>query len=639
MHNYQGQNVVHPVKAGSCRVCKTSVTAGLTSITHVVGHLWSSFTPETYPGVLESDEVWCDGTQIAPPEPTPEKKANPKTNCMKCGWPRSVKKKNLFDNSGNPIKTGNVFGKDIFDADGVKVAHICSTHCFECCQYKPDCQCCKACGNYPCACNQPTPSLDNSILGSKHPGSHHHEHLAKMEADAVIEQELLAADAMSVSYSYQCKKCSQHFKLCSCPGGPFDEADKPLVGWKEARTNCMPPPWIHRGQKPKLVHTDVDEAWPNIRPKEHDPVEWAADFYLMQALTSGVLNTQHECDQKPCQHRVREIFEMENSPALMEARVRLFQVTEEADRCFTEYIDMACGGELRHHKKVGGTFLNSSRVIAWANWRDVRDLVGLQALLDMAVMFEDIEKGGIGGKKWADAARLLHSRLSGRLNKTTFVDQTFSLVHNGGVFLNKREWKNNRLDALQGILLPAQAQDDYSTLLSYASDDTKEVWYAGLRAMNYARMRARLPPVPIERSAGIYVCSKCGMPKFLGHRVWECRKLEYARRPAKDRGVIAARWAGQWANYAPDMKTLRLSINKIYRCTHVKKDPEAYGFYVTGNILLDSKFTVSPTRRYLAIDDGDYTIFKVPCGKFKDQEWTMRDFLQIHGLHVELVGG
>jgi hypothetical protein len=68
-------------------------------------------------------------------------------------------------------------------------------------------------------------------------------------------------------------------------------------------------------------------------------------------------------------------------------------------------------------------------------------------------------------------ARLLGRYLRGELNRRVFVDQCFSLEHNTGSVFNKL-YDTSRL----ARALVAQSQDDYGTLLVYASHGVRRSW-------------------------------------------------------------------------------------------------------------------------------------------------------------------
>lgn len=571
------------------------------------GHLYSVKNHTTIDVLSLKGWVWCAGHNVKteyvnvpgdmyPGMQNPVSIVNKgsalkaKLNCMVCGYPRSIAE----DWCGG-------FG-----------------HCEGCHQPADKCACCAMCHDYPCKCGNHQESVPLQDI--------HGEYEGDGEGD----------DHPSlVPVNWKCKNCHQHVKVCACKGGPTNEyGDSGYL--LRAASQCMPAPWIHRGQTVKLnPDAQWERAWPNIRSTERDPVQWAADFYLYQALASGGLNAQCGCTV-PCDHSIRTMVAIEDPIALKEARHRLHVLTDEIDLVFREYIDMACGGEVRHHPSVGKEgVLHQSRTVAWAQWRDIRRVVGTQALLDMEALFLDYNDGGgggIAGPRWANAARLLHSRLTGKLTKELFVDQTFSLVHNGGVFLNKLGWKcGDQLTDMQGVVLPAQAKDDYDTILDYASPEAAALWAEGWREINYCRIRAGVRPIPFTRSRGLLVCGICHLPSDVGHLTYQCEKRTSERIRDKKRASRYRR-TPRLPNLSWDLKTVILyqAGIKLYRS----------GFHPSqlfnNQELLKLQFTIPEGKRYLSVSDGDYNFLRLPITKFKGQTWNVRDLIEIHGLTIEI---
>lgn len=614
----------------------------------------------------------------------PDTATNPKLTCVICGHPRIPKGAGKKD--GSPLLEGEIIPQDLY-IDGMLVKVFCAQHCEGCGQPTELCACCPSCHKYPCGCGQ-KPKKKNPFLNEAPPkptivkivhvvppnskmaicckgkksdidNAPYHEYKVEYSKYGITDgyqwckgaAQTANAESIHGFYfdlpkQYKCYGCGKHMKNCECEDGPVDKhgTKLPLTTTHEGKpitiaTGSMVPGWIARGQVPELKQTDADQAWPNMKPKEHDPVEWACDFYLYHAMMSGAVNTAHECEGR-CEHHISQMFALENPPVLREARVLLNQVITEADLVFREYIDMACGGELRHHPSIGPKdVLSGSRSTAWAQWRDVRDLVGVRALLDMADLFVDCNAitGGVCGQKWQQAALLLHSRLTGKVKPEVFVDQVFSLVHNGGVFLNKRVWKNNRLNLLQGSILPAQAKDDFNTLLDYASPTAVEVWGETWKAMNYCRIRSGVRPARREFVRSIQVCDECGMASFQGHLRWDCRKAEIYK--------VTNKYDIQAYRSKKRLPHFDWKFNKLwlYEYGHEGRQGPYYHSqlvdtdYIPARKLLDQTFTVPEGKRMLIISDGEYNIVKLPIAKFKGQEWTVRDLVELHGMKVSVL--
>lgn len=602
----------------------------------------------------------------------------PKLTCMICGWPRIPS--GAVKQNGCAVQEGEVIPNQLY-IDGMLVKVFCGKHCDGCAQPPENCQCCHLCNHYPCKCGQ-MPKLPatkaKSHTKTMHvvmPKAQHslcclmpkssilnsplHEYMPQYDPNYLPSGYKWCTGALGtkntsgdvhgfyfdIPQQYKCHVCSKHMKNCVCENGPTDSKGEKiqLTTTHEGKpitiqTACMVPGWISRGQVPNLKHTDADKAWPNMKPDKHDPVEMAADFYLYHAIISGGVNVKHECEG-PCTHNISQMFALVDPPVRAEARILLDQLVTEADLVFREYIDMACGGELRHHPSVGSKgVLNGNRSRAWAEWRDVRDLVGTRALLDMADLFVDCNAttGGVCGQRWQQAALLLYRRLTGQVKPEVFVDQVFTLVHNGGVFLNKRAWKGNHLALLQGSVLPAQAADDFDTLLSYASPTAVEVWNDAWKAINYCRIRTGVRPVAQVRIRSISVCQRCGLASFQGHREWDCRDADFTKVTGKH-DIELYRGRKVHPHFDWGFKKFWLydydddnANGPYYRCSLVGPD------YLTARNLLDKEFKVLEGKRTLTITDGDYDLLKLPISKFKGQKWKLMDLIELHGLQVSV---
>jgi hypothetical protein len=319
-----------------------------------------------------------------------------------------------------------------------------------------------------------------------------------------------------------CQCCSMCDTFpCECEAQAAEKSGKPHMRGI--------PPWEERG-----VFITADqyktpggyiEAWPYLGFVEKlDVCRAAADYYLLDAIRYGVLNRDHDCEGV-CGHM--EMFSLEDGVRVIraEAESRFQELVSFLDPLFQEYVEMACGGELRHHPAVGGRVISGDRRSAWCGWKDVRQALGWDAVKDMADLFYDWGPDtGYGGPKWANAAELLYDRIMGKMNAAQWVDRVFSLVHNGGVFLNKLKWgvENKRqwdLAHLQARVLPAHASDGFNILLSVSSPEIRKLWDDNWRAMNKARMRGGLRPQP-NLSVVVsqrHICRSCSSNPARGH--------------------------------------------------------------------------------------------------------------------------
>jgi hypothetical protein len=328
-----------------------------------------------------------------------------------------------------------------------------------------------------------------------------------------------------------CWCCPCH-NVYPCPGGPatnaewaaeHDDDDYVVVSGQGGHSKT---PWQLRGvQLPKNEkYFAWEAAWPTLAAHHNkmDVCQVAANFYLLDALRSGLINREHECSDRPCRHF--ELWNQDLSVERREADSRYADLVELLDVVFSEYVEMACGGELRHHNACGGGCLSQHRRTAWADWKWIHEQLGHQALLDGAEMFDQFPGGAFGGAKWAHALRLLHKRLTNQISAITYVDQVFTLVHNGGVFLNKLDWavRNDlqwNLHYLQAKVLPAQEADAWTLLLKVADKETRQLWDRYWRHSNKARVSMAVPPSVNIRSnpRRRTICASCASNPRVGH--------------------------------------------------------------------------------------------------------------------------
>lgn len=145
---------------------------------------------------------------------------------------------------------------------------------------------------------------------------------------------------------------------------------------------------------------------------------------------------------------------------------------------FAHYLDMACGGELRHASTwpqdlsdcpILGTGIDRS--VAWREWLAWETPIS-RARYAMSA-FEEASWPGrnYGGEPWVLIAATLHQFLTMKLRPELFLDRVWNLQHHGGIVLNKIY----NVDELS-VVLDAHGKDDHETLLSFASQRTKELW-------------------------------------------------------------------------------------------------------------------------------------------------------------------
>ncbi len=163
-----------------------------------------------------------------------------------------------------------------------------------------------------------------------------------------------------------------------------------------------------------------------------------------------------------------------------EAARRLELLVEDLASEFTVYLDLACGGELRHASSwpyelppcpvIGAS---SDRSVAWREW-----LAWESPLYRAEYAVQAFEQAtwpgrNYGGEPWAEIAAVLESHLRGALSAELFLDRVWNLQHHGGIVLNK-VYETEEL----ATVLQAHGKDDNDALLSYASEPTKDLWAA-----------------------------------------------------------------------------------------------------------------------------------------------------------------
>ena len=145
---------------------------------------------------------------------------------------------------------------------------------------------------------------------------------------------------------------------------------------------------------------------------------------------------------------------------------------------FVRYLDLACGGELRHASSwpyglpacpVVGR--GNDRSVAWRDW------LAWETPLHRAEyarqVFEEATwpSCNYGGEPWAEIAAVLESRLREEISDELFVDRVWNLQHHGGIALNK-VYATDELT----VVLNAHGKDDHESLLAYAGQPTRSLW-------------------------------------------------------------------------------------------------------------------------------------------------------------------
>lgn len=414
-----------------------------------------------------------------------------------------------------------IMGKIVFEylEDDKQMEDEDEPLCSTCDLEETACQCCGDCGEYPCCC---------------------------------------------------CGECG--YAECECCG----ECEAYPCTCNDGHGTSEIAPWTHRGceiERKRHVTSKWSDIWPEI-DRDIDPIIAACDFYLLEAFTSNsifnfkptdspVLTKEQESDLldllgifelkdrkaflKERAKRVQEI--MESSPEaklsglMKKAETLQADLINKLDESFTAYVHVAVAGEIRHHKAIGGTHLDSERDVAWSGWRDIYESVGNQALLDVAELFEEFENDAYGGPKWADAAKILHLRLEGSLgpndlvNKKLFVDRVFSMQHNGGQLLNKIEWKIKNIKKANVSYLAtvlnhhASEPPDILFLYRVASKEVQDVILEAFKIGIPLRPEFSMSNSELVKAVTadpFFVCRQCGSDAKRGHYL-SCKYAKYLK--------------------------------------------------------------------------------------------------------------
>lgn len=165
------------------------------------------------------------------------------------------------------------------------------------------------------------------------------------------------------------------------------------------------------------------------------------------------------------------------------ATLRLAEHETALAKEFSEYLDMAIGGELRYAKRYleelpkelkpyFSEVTETGRGKAWLVWTVIRRKFGMQALELAEECFNQPDwRRNFGGQAWRYCASALRSYLEGQRKPRIFVDQCFNLQHNTGSVFNKLY----NCSTLPPVL-EAHGMDDYTTLLAASSPEVRKRW-------------------------------------------------------------------------------------------------------------------------------------------------------------------
>jgi hypothetical protein len=337
--------------------------------------------------------------------------------------------------------------------------------------------------------------------------------------------------------------------------------------------------------KPKRKITD-EEAWKQVwqaaaRSNTVNVPQVVAEFYLLEIISAHVgIRTPGVGPASDLPITAEEFFELlnirdefERQRLLDDRSERLGDLGPEEDLhavrrdallamtvlvdtympTFYEYLNLAIGGEIRHHM-AGGKVLDKNRPIAWCDWQHIFEEHGVEAIRVAASLFREFpSRGGYGGEPWAQAAEILAAFLDGRLgpddetNRRLFMDRVWTLEHNNGCILNKVEWVG--LEAIQKVLNAHAANPpDLRALYRRAGEGVQALWERYSDACNTLRDIAGEEPVVLDLSKMTYYgrCNYCSSNVEVGHAL-NCmvHKSEDFDGGKFDQNV-AKSWYGLW---------------------------------------------------------------------------------------------
>lgn len=138
------------------------------------------------------------------------------------------------------------------------------------------------------------------------------------------------------------------------------------------------------------------------------------------------------------------------------------------------------------------TAVAGERVAMWNRWHELREKHGFDILAWAILSHFGCIRGSIGGPLWAKAGILVWKYLKQEISNIYFLDQAFSLQHNGGAIFNKM-WK---VDGLQE-LLQAAFLGKVDELPQYLSvPEHKEIYqricYSGFSVVDRNQAQGRL---------------------------------------------------------------------------------------------------------------------------------------------------
>ena len=116
---------------------------------------------------------------------------------------------------------------------------------------------------------------------------------------------------------------------------------------------------------------------------------------------------------------------------------------------------------------------DNARMTMWAGWKDIREKYGLDAITWCVVrhFMGHGGGGGVSGPLWANAANLVRKHDLKQISDLFFIDQAFSLQHNGGNIFNKL-WDCSNLQHI----LSCAFKGNMRSLPDFLNDEHKRIY-------------------------------------------------------------------------------------------------------------------------------------------------------------------
>lgn len=316
-------------------------------------------------------------------------------------------------------------------------------------------------------------------------------------------------------------------------------------------------------------------------PKSLDPIQIAADFYLLEGLSSGSFFSQlprPDVDENRLV-QLGKILGLDNpvgvhrslghpGEGMKQAKKLQDELLKRAAPAFRCYSHYSIGRELRYNShmamaggpmsKIKDVTLTSSRGQAAAVWSVLFEEYGVAALETAQRLFSTMHQSLLGGQLWAECTEALIEYETGQISPKLFLDRVFNLEHNTGAFLNKKEWGNARHNRQRETwIIIGIAPDEFSVsnqpglprlgdvlnchsadvpnimgLYSCASETVRKLAVSSLGTRPDAKIKGRWDPVlvrsslPTSEVVHLQEILDAGLPMKVSIRVTEIQRSD-----------------------------------------------------------------------------------------------------------------